>query len=141
MVLGQCDHSLLERAETEAAAALANPSQPPRVHEMAPGAAAPSFPRLDKLIQIVDLDGHVVARSANLGSARLPTPPGLIARLRQGEPVLETLPDFGDEPLRLLSVPLQLGTGASVIQVGGPLADVHVPRRGARRPFPPLPLA
>ena len=141
MVLGQFDHSLLELAQTEAAAALANPSQPPHIHEMAPGTATPSFPRLDKLIQIVDLDGHVVARSANLGSARLPTPPGLIARLRQGEPVLETLPDFGDEPLRLLSVPLQLGTGAYVIQVGGSLDDVHVATRWARWLFLTMSLA
>jgi hypothetical protein len=37
MVLGQFDQSLLELAQTEAAAALANPSQVPRVHEMAPG--------------------------------------------------------------------------------------------------------
>src|SRR5260370_7075443 len=99
MVLGQCDHSLLERAETEAAAALANPSQPPRVHEMAPGAAAPSFPRLDKLIQLVDLDGHVVARSANLGSARLPTPPGLIPPLPQPHPLLEPPPASSAHPL------------------------------------------
>src|SRR5260370_41361746 len=133
MVLGQFDHSLLELAQTEAAAALANPSQPPRVHEVAPGATGPSFPRLDKLIQIVDLDGHVVARSANLGSARLPTPPALIARLRQGEPVLETLPVFGVEPLRLLSAPLQLGTGAYVIHVGGSLADLPVALRPRRR--------
>ena len=141
MVLGQFDQSLLELAQTEAAAALANPSQPPRVHEMAPGPAAPSFPRLDKLIQIADLDGRVVARSANLGSARLPTPPGLIARLGQGDPVLETLPDFGDEPLRLLSVPLRLGTASYVIQVGGSLDDVHVATRWARWLFLTMSLA
>ena len=48
MVLGQFDQSLAELAETEAAAALANPGQPPRIHEMTPGTSAPSFPRLDK---------------------------------------------------------------------------------------------
>ena len=35
MVLGQFDHSLLELAQTEAAAALANPNQPPRVSHSA----------------------------------------------------------------------------------------------------------
>ena len=141
MVLGQFDQSLLELAQTEAAAALASPSQPPRVHEMAPGAAPPSFPRLDKLIQIVDLDGHVVARSTNLGAARLPTPAGLLARLRQGEPVLETRLDFGDEPLRLLSMPLQLGPAAYAIQVGGSLDDVDAATRWARWLFASMALA
>ena len=99
---------------------------------MAPGAAAPSFPRLDKFIQIVDLDGRVVARSANLGTARLPTPAALLARLRDGEPVFETLPDFGDEPVRLVSLPLQLGTAR--LRDPGRRLPRRRPRRDAVRP-------
>ena len=51
----------------------------PRSTRRAPGTAPPSFPRLDKFIQIVDDTGAVVARSANLGTARLPTSPALLA--------------------------------------------------------------
>src|SRR2546426_8594790 len=36
-------------------------------------------------VQIIDGDGRVVARSATLGTARLPTPAALLARLRRSE--------------------------------------------------------
>jgi two-component system, OmpR family, sensor kinase len=132
MVLGQFDQSLLDLAQTEATAATANPTQPPRVHEMSPGTAPPSFPRLDKFIQIVDLHGHVVARSANLGTARLPTPPLLLSRLRAGEQIFETRHDFGDEPVRVLSVPVRIGAIEYAIQVGGSLDDARAALRSAR---------
>jgi two-component system OmpR family sensor kinase len=141
MVLGQFDQSLAELAETEAAAALANPGQPPRIHEMTPGTSAPSFPRLDKFIQIVDLDGQVVAHSANLGTARLPTRPPLLARLRAGEPVVETVSDFGDEPIRLLSMPLEIGPARYAIQVGGSLDDIDAAVGWARWLFVLMSLA
>src|ERR1700687_2109561 len=104
MVRGQFDQTLLDLADTEAAAALASPNEPIQVHEMPTGTAPPSFPRLDKFVQIVDLDGQVLASSVNLGTARLPTPSPLLTQLRAGRPVFETRPDFGDEPLRLVSV-------------------------------------
>ena len=68
----------------------------------APGAGPPSFARLDKFVQITDLDGRVVARSATLGTARLPTPPALLARVRDGETVFATVTDFGEEPIRMV---------------------------------------
>jgi two-component system, OmpR family, sensor kinase len=135
MVLGQVDQALLDLAKTEATATLADAKQPIRIHEMASGTAPPSFPRLDKFIQVVDLDGRVVARSANLGTARLPTPPPIVARLRAGERVFETLQDFGSEPVRLLSVPLLLGNVGYAIQVGGSLDDAHAVQRSARLLF------
>ena len=141
IVLDQFDQSLADLAQTEAAANLSNPGQPPRIHEMTPGTAPPSLPRLDKFIQIVDLDGHVVAHSANLGTARLPTRRALLARLRAGEPVLETVSDFGDEPLRLFSIPLDIGTGRYAIQVGGSLDDTDVAMRWARWLFVMMSLA
>lgn len=98
-VLGQFDRTLLDLAHTEATAALASPDEPIRVHEMPTGTAPPSFPRLDKFVQIGDLDGHVLARSVNLGTGRLPTPSPLLTQLRAGRPVFETLPDFGEELL------------------------------------------
>ena len=132
MVLGQFDQALLDLAQTEAAAALAHPTRPPQINERAPGTAPPSFARLDKFIQIVDDNGDVVARSANLGTARLPTPPTVLERLRAGDQVFETLRDFGDEPVRLLSVPLELGSARYGIQVAGSLDDADAALRGAR---------
>jgi two-component system, OmpR family, sensor kinase len=135
MVLGQFDHSLLELFKTEASAVLAEPGGPPHVHEMAPGAGPPSFPRLDKFIQIVDLEGQVVARSANLGSVRLPTPPGLLEQLRAGEQVLQTLHDFGDEPVRMLSAPINVGGTLYAIQIAGSLDDASTALHSARLLF------
>jgi len=132
MVLGQFDQALLELAQTEAADAMAHPTGPLEINERAPGTAPPSFPRLDKFIQIVDGTGAVVARSANLGTARLPTPPALLARLRANEQVFETLRDFGDEPVRLLSIPLEVGGARYAVQVGGSLDDANAAIRAAR---------
>src|SRR5207244_7379819 len=75
VVLGRViDDAILSLASTEAAALQTDPAQTVRVHEVAPGAGLPSFARLDKFIQIVDPHGRVVARSATLGTARLPPP-------------------------------------------------------------------
>jgi two-component system, OmpR family, sensor kinase len=84
MVLGQFDQTLLDLAETEATAALASSNKPLQVHEMPMGTAPSSFPRLDKFVHIVDLDGQVLARSVNLETARLPTPSPLLTQLRAG---------------------------------------------------------
>jgi len=101
---------------------------------MSPGTAPPSFPRLDKFIQYVDQDGRILARSANLGTARLPTSASLLAKLRTGERVFETVDDFGDERVRLLSIPLQI-SHAYVIQVGTSLDDANATLRLARLLF------
>ena len=84
LVLGQLDAALVALAETEASALGVDPRHPLQVHEFAPGTAPPSFVRLDRFVQIVDLDGIVLAKSANLGTARLPAPPPMIERLRAG---------------------------------------------------------
>ena len=78
------------------------------------------------LVQIVDLEGRVLARSTNLGSVRLPASPGLLERLRSNEQVLETLRDFGDEPVRMLSAPIRVGDATYAIQVAGSLGAVIV---------------
>jgi two-component system, OmpR family, sensor kinase len=135
MVLGQVDQALVDLAQAEATSDLADSTQPIRVHEMPPGTAPPSFPRLDKFIQIVDLDGRVIARSANLGTTRLPTPPPTLARLRAGERVFETLEHFAEEPVRLLSVPVKMRGVDYVIQVGGSLDDANAALRSARLLF------
>jgi len=132
MVLGQFDQSLLELFKTEASAILSDPTQSLHVHEMPAGSGPPSFPRLDKFVQIVGLDGRVVSKSANLGSARLPISPEVLARLRNGEEVLETRRDFGDEPVRVLSAPIEVRGQAYAIQVAGSLDDARAALRSAR---------
>src|SRR5207245_8943935 len=99
VVLGRVDDEILSLATTEQSALQANPATPVRVLEIAPG--PPSFVRLDKLVQITNLDGHVVARSMTLGSARLPTSPDLLARVRDGETMFGTVADLGRSPLRM----------------------------------------
>src|SRR5262249_54997058 len=64
------DDALLSLAESEAAALLADPTAAPRVHEMPPGTASPSFVRLDKFLQIVEVDGTVPAREPTPGTGR-----------------------------------------------------------------------
>ncbi|WP_369952242.1 sensor histidine kinase [Ralstonia syzygii] len=122
----QLDGALLALAETEAGMLLENRGQPVRVHEKPVGTAPPSLVRLDRLVQIVDANGKVLARSANLGATQLPTPPNLLARLSAGETVFETLPSFSEEPLRMASLPVQAAGAAPVaIQVAGSLDDVN----------------
>src|SRR5262249_44854571 len=82
--------------------------------------------------QIVDLEGGVVARSATLGTARLPTPPGLLARLREGDTVFGTVTDFGEEPVRMVSVPVDAGRARYAIQVAMSLDDGQAVLRESR---------
>lgn len=128
MVESQVDGVLLALAETEAASALDSPDGRPHLHAIAPDAARSVLARLDKLVQIVDAGGRVVARSASLGDTALPAPPRLVARLGAGETVIETLADLGGEPVRVVSLPIEVDGGFRyAIQVGarlGPLRGV-----------------
>ena len=132
-VLGNIiDDAILWLASTEAAALQADPAKPVRVHDIAPGADPPSFVRLDKLVQITDLDGQVVARSATLGRSRLPTPPSLLMRLRAGETVFGTVADFTEEPIRMVSLPVAVGPARYAIQVAMSLDDAYAVTRAGR---------
>jgi two-component system OmpR family sensor kinase len=126
LVLGRViDDAIVSLAATEAAAVQLDAGQPVRVHEIAPGGGPPSFVRLDKFVQIVDLRGDVVARSATLGTARLPTPPALLARLRDGETVFATVADFGEEPVRMVALPVDTASGRYAVQVAMSLDDAY----------------
>jgi two-component system, OmpR family, sensor kinase len=125
LVLGQLDAALLALAETEASALQADPRAPVRIHEFAPGTAPPSFARLDRFVQIADLDGRVLAWSGNLGTARLPLTEPTLSRLRQGEIVFETYDHFGEEPIRLAAIPVSAGPTRYVVQVAGSLDDAY----------------
>jgi len=135
-VLGQMiDGAVLTLAEAEAAALTSTPRAPIRVHERPPGTAAPSFARLDKFVQIVDLDGRVIARGMTLGTAQLPTSPALLARLGDRETVFETIDDFGEEPVRMVSLPVDVAGMRYAVQVAMSLDDAYAVLRSARRLF------
>ena len=129
-VHGQLDAALLALAETEQGLLPETSDQPIIVHEVTPG-RAPSFARLDRLVQIIDDTGHPLARSANLGKASLPAPPSLLADLAEGRIVFETLHGFGDEPVRMVAVPISGHGRVRGIQVAGSLDDVNKVVRSA----------
>jgi two-component system OmpR family sensor kinase len=129
------DRAILALAEAEAAAMVENPHLPTHVHEMAPGTAAPSFARLDKFVQIVRMDGQAIARSVTLGNTRLPTKPDLLVRLRGGETVFETLDNFVEEPVRMVSLPVEVAGTRYAVQVAMSLEDAYAVLHSARRLF------
>ena len=129
VILGRVDEEILALAHAEAAALAGNRAVPLRILEITPG--PPSFVRLDKLVQITDLDGRVAARSASLGSARLPTSPELLARLRGGETIFSTVTDFA-EPIRMVSLPIDIGQGRYAVEVAMSLDDAYAATRIGR---------
>ncbi len=131
-VHGQLDAALLAVAETELGMLNSGGTTPVTVHEITTGSSPKSsfsFVRLDRLVQIVGSDGRVLARSANLGEAQLPVPPVLLARVAAGETVFETLLGFGEEPTRMVSLPVPANPARPgpvlAIQVAGSLDDVN----------------
>ena len=129
VILGRVDDEILALAHTEEAALKDDPTVPLRILELTPG--PPSFARLDKLVQITDLDGRVAARSASLGSSSLPTPPDLLARLRAGSVAFGTVTSFA-EPIRMVSMPTDVRGNRYVIQVAMSLDDAYAATRIGR---------
>lgn len=125
-VHGQLDAALLALAETEAGMLAEEQVDAVHVHEAPAARGGPlSFVRLDRLVQIVDAQGEPIARSANLGAARLPAHATTMAQVEKGQVVFETLHDFGEEPTRLVTVPVRTGNALRAVQVAGSLDDVH----------------
>lgn len=123
-VNSQLDAALLALAETEAATLAGTPG-PVRVHEAPPSTAAPSLVRLDRLVQIVNAQGQVLARSANLGTAQLPVSADLPASLAADAPVFQTLANFGEEPVRMVLLPVRRQNERFAVQVAGSLDDAR----------------
>ncbi|WP_458138068.1 ATP-binding protein [Methylomonas sp. YC3] len=121
----QLDAALLAVAETEAAMLKSNQQQPIKLNETMAGTDQLSFARIDRLVQVINSHGEVLARSANLGSSQLPASSAILARLAAGETVFETLSTFGDEPVRMVSMPINQLDAPIIIQVAGSLDDVR----------------
>lgn len=130
-VAGQVDAALLALAEAEVASAFDDPEERGHlreepearvhVHDVA-GSAAELPARLDKLVQIVGAGGRVVARSANLPPGALPVPADLLARLADGVPAFDTVSSPGGEPIRVVSLPVEVeGRLRYAVRVGTPL--------------------
>ncbi|MBE0436556.1 MAG: HAMP domain-containing protein [Methylomicrobium sp.] len=124
-VHNQLDAALLAVAETEAAVLSSSPYQAIKLNDTLSGSDKLSFARIDRLIQVVDSEGKVLAQSANLGNNQLPVPANLSAMFATGETVFETLFAFGDEPVRMVSMPIDRLDTPVIVQVAGSLDDVH----------------
>jgi two-component system OmpR family sensor kinase len=135
-VAAQVDAALVALAETEAASALdrGDPDELEiHLHDVVAATGAPVLQRLDKLVQVVDAGGGVVARSATLGEAVLPAPSPLLQRLAAGEVVIETIAGFEGDPVRLVSLPIEVeGAFRYALQVGTSLAPARAFLRTAR---------
>jgi two-component system, OmpR family, sensor kinase len=132
LVRQQVDSALFALATREIADIDRAPDEPLRIHEARPGTAPPSFERLDKFVQIVTLDGEAMARSATLGTVRLPLSARAEASIRRGKTIYETVEDFGAEPIRMISMPLRIGSARYAVQVAGSLDDARATMRAAR---------
>jgi two-component system, OmpR family, sensor kinase len=132
LVREQLDSGLLALATREIVAIQAAPAEPLRIHEAPPGTAAPSFERLDKFVQIATPNGEPLARSANLGTARLPLSERGRHSLRRDHILYETVENFGEEPIRMITVPLRLGGSHYAVQVAGSLDDARAIMKAAR---------
>ncbi|KAF1042867.1 MAG: Sensor kinase CusS [Herbaspirillum frisingense] len=124
-VRGQLDAALLALAETESGLLAEGDIDAVRIHEPKAGSAPPSLVRLDRLIQIIDEQGAVLARSNNLGVAQLPVSPAMLAQLANGQTVFQTFPHASEEPLRIVSVPVVVQGKRFTVQVAGSLDDVN----------------
>jgi two-component system OmpR family sensor kinase len=132
MVLGQLDAALLALAETEAAAGLSGSGEELRLHPTAWAPPEASWNSLDTLVQALDAEGRILRPDALAGAA-LPVDPPLLAQLREGEVVVETIPAVGGEPLRMVSLPIEIdGTFRYAVQVATPLRPTLAFLRSAR---------
>ena len=100
-----------------------------RVESALPGRVRVALPQpndfasADIFVQIIDLDGEVLATSDNLGTQQLPVNPHALTATRSGVSGFETI-DVGSVRLRVFYAPVALaGRSLAVTQVARPLAS------------------
>ena len=133
-VFRQLDAALLVIGETEAGSALDSPAGI-HLHDLDARSdpAGLRLNRLDKLVQIIDDRGTVLLHGATLRDSDLPAPAPLVERARKGETVIETASWRDGEPIRLLTLPINVaGSYPFAVQVGTPLRPTYAFLRTAR---------
>lgn len=126
-IFAQLDEALLAIAETEAGSSL-DGSKGIHLHEAEAlvESGGQRLARLDKYVQIIDGHGVVLLRSHSLGTTTLPLSATLTERVRRGERVLETSAMSDGEPIRLLTLPVSVGTEHPyALQVGTSLRPTY----------------
>jgi heavy metal sensor kinase len=79
-----------------------------------------------RLVQVIDPNGLVVEASDALRSLKLPSSPTAIMRGLAGEVTFETIQNRGESPLRLVTVPVQMGDQVPyLVQAGASLEGVE----------------
>ncbi|HZU06609.1 MAG TPA: HAMP domain-containing sensor histidine kinase [Chloroflexota bacterium] len=116
------DHAIASKAEDVARTSRIRGEYPPRRRRIRlPQVDAFASPEI--YIQLLDAEGLVVDRSANLGDHQLPLTPTALAQGRQGSPWYDTLLLDG-QPLRLYTAPLLIDDDViGFIQVARSLQD------------------
>jgi signal transduction histidine kinase len=82
-------------------------------------------------VQITSVDGSVLARSANLGSASLPLPGEAPSPSPHNEPSFTTVPLLSGERVRVHLIPVDIGPQTVLVQVGQSLHFIDSAIRGA----------
>jgi heavy metal sensor kinase len=79
-----------------------------------------------RYVQVVDRNGRVMDASDALRSVKLPLTPNAMLRGLQGKVTFETAHDLGEHPLRIVTVPVQMGDQVPyLVQVGTSLEGVE----------------
>jgi signal transduction histidine kinase len=79
-----------------------------------------------RYVQVIDRYGNVVEASDALRSLKLPRSPTAVLRGLRGEVTFETVPDLGEYPLRVVTVPVQMGEEVPyLVQAGSSLEGVE----------------
>ncbi|MCX6551469.1 MAG: HAMP domain-containing sensor histidine kinase [Acidobacteria bacterium] len=133
-VFGQLDSALLVIGETEAASSLDSPAGL-HLHEVEAlfDSKGQAVAGLDKFVQMIDSNGSVLLRSRSLGTSALPSPPSVVAHVRRGERAVETTSLSNGEPIRLLTLPINVsGSHPFAVQVGTPLRPTYAFLQTAR---------
>jgi heavy metal sensor kinase len=80
-----------------------------------------------RYVQVIDADGHAVAFSDALRTNKLPVPSEtLLASRTTGKPVFDTVTTLGQYPVRMVTLPVQLGNRVPyLVQVGASVEGVE----------------
>src|SRR5713226_7118110 len=106
----RADAALEEYAETTSKQIAAKLYQSRAVPGSSPSRLLDADPQAwGRYIQVIDFNGVVQDASDALHSRKLTVKPGALLRGLQGKVTFDTDPDVGEHPLRIVTVPVQMG--------------------------------